>query len=125
MQQNWLKAIVALFTAWMSTGAHASERADIAWQMIREGALLVDVRTVEEYAQGHLDNALNWPLSEVETAFQSIAKDRPIVVYCRSGNRSGMAQKYLIGQGYTQVHNGGGYDEMQRAIRLVDAKPDQ
>lgn len=74
MQQNWLKAIVALFTAWMSTGALASERADIAWQMIREGALLVDVRTVEEYAQGHLDNALNWPLSEVETAFQSIAK---------------------------------------------------
>ncbi|ASK53632.1 rhodanese-like domain-containing protein [Vibrio tarriae] len=117
MQKNWLKAVLALFTAGVGVGAQASERADIAWQMIREGALLVDVRTTEEYAQGHLDNALNWPLSEVETAFQSIAKDRPIVVYCRSGNRSGMAQKHLIGQGYTQVHNGGGYEEIRQAAK--------
>ncbi|ENM5813057.1 rhodanese-like domain-containing protein [Vibrio mimicus] len=117
MQKNWPKAILALLTAWFSTGVVASERAEIAWQMVNDGALLIDVRTAEEYAQGHLDDALNWPLSEVETAFQSVEKDSPIVVYCRSGNRSGIAQKYLVEQGYTQVHNGGGYEEMRQAAK--------
>ncbi|MGL4830298.1 MAG: rhodanese-like domain-containing protein [Vibrio sp.] len=117
MQKNWFKAMLALFTAWFSSGAIASERAEIAWKMVDENALLVDVRTVEEYAQGHLENALNWPLSDIETAFQAVEKNRPIVVYCRSGNRSGIAQKYLIEQGYTQVHNGGGYDEMRQAVK--------
>ncbi|ENM3983275.1 rhodanese-like domain-containing protein [Vibrio cholerae] len=115
MRQNGLKALLALLSAWFSSGAQASERAELAWQMINEGALLIDVRTVEEYAQGHLDTALNWPLSEVETAFNAIEKERPIVLYCRSGNRSGIAQKYLLEQGYTRVHNGGGYEEMRQA----------
>ncbi|EIJ2220253.1 rhodanese-like domain-containing protein [Vibrio cholerae] len=115
MRQNGLKALLALLSAWFSSGAQASELAELAWQMVNEGALLIDVRTVEEYAQGHLDTALNWPLSEVETAFSAIEKERPIVLYCRSGNRSGIAQKYLIEQGYTRVHNGGGYAEMRQA----------
>lgn len=122
MRKNWLKAILTLLTAWFSTGAAASERAEVAWEMVNKGALLVDVRTIEEYAQGHLDKALNWPLSEVESAFQTIAKETPIVLYCRSGNRSGIAQKYLLENGFTQVHNGGGYEEMLGAYESIQTK---
>lgn len=80
MRQNGLKALLALLSAWFSSGAQASERAELAWQMVNEGALLIDVRTVEEYAQGHLDTALNWPLSEVETA--RLAPSRKSALSC-------------------------------------------
>ncbi len=98
-----------------AASAVASERADTAWQLIESGALLVDVRTPSEFAQGHLDNAINIPLDLVATGFNDIAKDRSIVVYCRSGNRSGMAMQSLIKQGFINVHNGGGLSEMQKA----------
>jgi len=60
-------------------------------------------RTPEEFAQGHLDNAINIPLNTVETGFADIAKDRSIVVYCRSGNRSGMAMESLVKHGLSEM----------------------
>lgn len=95
--------------------AHASERAQIGWEKIQQGAMIVDVRTPQEFSAGHLDNAVNFPLSELDKHFSTIDKNRPIVVYCRSGNRSGIAYDYLVEQGFTQVHNGGGLIEMQSA----------
>ena len=95
--------------------ATASQRADAAWQLVEQGALLVDVRTPTEFAAGHIDNAVNYPLAEVDMRFNGVEKSRPIVVYCQSGNRSGIAYNYLVEQGFTQVHNGGGYQEMQLA----------
>lgn len=92
----------------------ASERAETAWTMVESGALLIDVRTAEEFASGHLEQAGNIPLSEVATGFRSIDKSQPIVVYCRSGNRSSIAMQALIKQGFTNVHNGGGLSEMQQ-----------
>ncbi|WP_300177119.1 rhodanese-like domain-containing protein [uncultured Aliivibrio sp.] len=97
---------MASFTSW------ASERGDKAWDLIEQGALLIDVRTPGEFNQGHLKDAANLPLNTVDTAFANIDKDTPIVVYCRSGNRSGKAMSYLQQEGFTQVHNGGGLDEM-------------
>ncbi len=114
-----LKKLLALILggamALPATSAIASERADTAWQLVESGALLVDVRTPAEFAQGHLDNAINIPLDTVETGFNDIAKDRSIVVYCRSGNRSGIAMQSLVKQGFINIHNGGGLSEMQQA----------
>ncbi|NOI65203.1 MULTISPECIES: rhodanese-like domain-containing protein [unclassified Vibrio] len=95
--------------------AQASERAEQAWQLIDQGALLVDVRTPQEFADGHLDNAINYPLNTVTTAFNNVDKNRLIVVYCRSGNRSGQALRYLKQVGYTRVFNGGGLQELLKA----------
>jgi len=106
-----LGSVMALPTA----SVMASERADTAWQLIESGALIVDVRTPAEFAQGHLENAINIPLNTVENGFNHIAKDRSIVVYCRSGNRSGIAMQSLEKQGYINIHNGGGLSEMQQA----------
>lgn len=90
----------------------ATERAEKGWEMIQQGAWVVDVRTADEYAQGHLDNSVNFPLSEIQHHFANVDKDQPVVVYCRSGNRSGQAMNYLKSKGFTQVHNGGGLEEM-------------
>lgn len=78
-----------------------------------EDFVLVDVRTPEEFGQGHLNNARNINLFDVEFAqkFAKIAKDETIYVYCKVGGRSTKAQKKLISLGYTHVVNlEGGYD---------------
>jgi phage shock protein E len=69
---------------------------------------VVDVRSPGEYASGHVDGALNLPLSELAglAACQLPDKQRPLVLYCQSGMRSGSAQQFLQGRGYTQVING-------------------
>ncbi|MBM6898899.1 rhodanese-like domain-containing protein [Gemmiger formicilis] len=73
------------------------------------GALLLDVRTPEEYAEGHLPSARNLPLQSLEgIASVAPAKDTPLYVYCRSGARSGQATGQLQRMGYTKVTNIGG-----------------
>ncbi len=107
-----LLSIVA--TSLLAPTALASERAQQGWQLIEQGALVVDVRTPQEFAEGHLDKAVNFPLSELAQHFKGIRKDQMIVLYCRSGNRSGKAYQYLQAQGFTNLHNAGGLQELQQ-----------
>ncbi|MGD8110035.1 rhodanese-like domain-containing protein [Vibrio sp. TRT 17S01] len=92
--------------------AFASERAEKGWQLIEQGALLVDVRTPQEFNHRHVSGAVNYPLQDLNSAFANINKDRLIVLYCRSGNRSGQAYDRLIKKGFTNLHNAGGLNEM-------------
>lgn len=101
-----------LIFIFFSVNSLASERADVAWSKIEDGALLVDVRTPGEYNVKHLKNSVNLPLNTVGYAFKDIDKNSNIVVYCRSGNRSGQAKAYLEKAGFTNVHNGGGLEEL-------------
>ena len=73
------------------------------------GAVLVDVRTAEEYAAGHVGSSVNVPLGNLEP-IRSLAKaaDTPLFVYCHSGARSAAAAAELEDMGYTHVHNIGG-----------------
>lgn len=86
------------------------------WQKIADGALLVDVRTEAEFASGHLDGALLIPYQQIVEQFaaRQVAKDQPVVLYCRSGNRAGVAESALRAAGYTQIFNAGGYDALVR-----------
>jgi rhodanese-related sulfurtransferase len=72
------------------------------------GVLLLDVRTQEEFSQGHIDGAVLSPYDALESSFKEQDKARPIVVYCRSGNRSSIALKTLSGMGYTNLSDFGG-----------------
>ncbi|HHF3079222.1 TPA: rhodanese-like domain-containing protein [Vibrio diabolicus] len=115
-----MKKVVSLFLATLCVGllspnVAASERAEQGWQLIEKGAMIVDVRTPQEFSEGHLDNAVNFPLSELDKHFQAVDKDQAIVLYCRSGNRSGQAYQYLQSQGFTNLHNAGGLEELQDA----------
>lgn len=69
---------------------------------------LLDVREEEEYAQGHLPSAMLLPLSKLREQMEKIPKDRPVYVYCRSGQRSQSAKRLLQEAGYQQVYNIGG-----------------
>ena len=78
---------------------------------------LLDVRSPMEFESEHFPGAQNIPLEEVNLKITEIgAMPKPIVVYCRSGNRSGMAKTILNQQGINEVYNGGGVYEMLNMI---------
>lgn len=77
-----------------------------AHEVVDHGGLLVDVRTVEEFSGGHIENAMNVPLQELPGKAPSlVAEHKPIVVYCRSGMRSGAARRILREAGAAQVYD--------------------
>lgn len=71
------------------------------------GVIVLDVRTSEEYAQGHLPGAILVPLDRLDAAADSVLKNRaaPVVVYCAVGGRSATAAKLLSAKGYTRLTN--------------------
>ena len=72
-------------------------------------AVLLDVRTVDEYRQGHIDGSLNIPLQNIHTVKNNIPDlDKPIYVHCLSGARSAQATSVLKSMGYTNVTDIGG-----------------
>jgi phage shock protein E len=70
--------------------------------------LLLDVRTPEEFADGHIAGAVNIPLAELGNQLSQVPRDIPVIVYCRSGNRSAQAATLLRDSGYTNVLDMGG-----------------
>lgn len=76
-----------------------------------EGALLLDVRSAEEFAAGHIDGAVHVPHTEVAERMAELValaggdRSKPVVVYCRSGRRSGLAKEVLREHGFTRVTN--------------------
>lgn len=93
----------------------ANDRASVAWQWIEQGAIILDVRTPEEFASGHIENAYNLPLQSLQYQLTNLDKSAAYVVYCRSGNRSEQALKLMNNTGFGRVHNGGGLNEMRRS----------
>jgi phage shock protein E len=73
-------------------------------QSLAAGARLVDVRTPGEFAAGHVDGAINIPVSQLSSKLKKLGQKRkPLVVYCRSGSRSGHAVGFLRRQGFKHV----------------------
>jgi phage shock protein E len=95
--------VVALGFALQATGAEGVS-GDQAQELVKKGAALVDVRTREEFADGHIQGAVNIPLSDLSARLAEIGpKTRPVVVYCFSGGRSRRAAQLLREAGFAQV----------------------
>ena len=75
--------------------------------------LLLDVRTPEEFAGGHIAGAVNIPLQTLAQRLGEVPKDQPVILYCRSGNRSRQALNLLKQAGYTQLQDLGGIIDWQ------------
>ena len=75
-----------------------------------EGYIILDVRTLEEYDQGHIPGAILIPNTEIEARAEEVLtdKDQLILVYCRSGRRSKLAAEILVELGYTNIREFGG-----------------
>ena len=80
-----------------------------------KNAAIVDVRTPEEYKGEHFPNAINIPLDQVAQRINEFKEmPKPIVAYCRSGNRSGIAVTILKQNGIAEAINGGGLDDLKQ-----------
>lgn len=99
-------ALLAALGAWKYRGAATAAEEGRAW--VEGGARLVDVRTPEEFASGHLPGAINLPVQDLpERAAEIGPVTQRVVVYCRSGSRSARAARLLKEAGFTAVLNGG------------------
>jgi len=115
MRQPVMKTILtSLLLAW----ACAAWSGDAVW---------IDVRTASEYAAGHVSQAVNIPYDEITERIGEVTgdKDELIYVYCRSGNRSGIAKVALAQAGFTRVVNLGSLESARRAAARQAAAVDQ
>jgi rhodanese-related sulfurtransferase len=90
--------------------------ADFA-KLLKEGAVIVDVRTKGEFQAGHIEGSKNIPLDGVKTQVQQLKKSgKPVITVCRSGNRSAMAKSILSSAGI-EVYNGGAWTSLKRRLQ--------
>ena len=86
-----------------------------ARQHLADGALVIDVRSPEEFRSGHVQNAVNIPLGELPAKLPQHVKTKShvLLLYCLSGGRSGIARHQIKGMGYPNVFNLGSYGRAQ------------
>jgi rhodanese-related sulfurtransferase len=83
--------------------------------LVKEGAMIIDVRSPAEFNGGHVIGAVNIPLQAIQSSFNKIPKNKVIITCCASGMRSGSAKSILKSAGYT-VHNGGGWMSLKSKL---------
>jgi phage shock protein E len=86
-------------------------------QLVKDGATILDVRTPGEFQSGHIKGSVNVPLQNLSSQLSKINKTKPIITCCASGMRSASAKSLLKSAGYTEVHNGGGWNSLERKIK--------
>ena len=87
-------------------------------EKVNNKATIVDVRTPEEFTEGHFPNAINIPLDQVAQRINEFKEmPKPIIAYCRSGNRSGIAVSILKQNGIADAVNGGSLDDLKQNMK--------
>lgn len=85
--------------------------------LVNDGAFLVDVRTPGEFAEGNVKGSVNIPLDQVQNQLAKFKDKENIVVFCRSGNRSGQAKSILEQNGFNNVTNGGTWQDILSLLK--------
>jgi phage shock protein E len=82
-------------------------------------SLWIDVRTTDEFNAGHIEGAVHIPYEEIAARISDITTDKNAVIhlYCRSGNRSGIAQHTLLAMGFNNAVNEGGYEALLQHLK--------
>lgn len=117
---NWIRKLLGTPAAQVP-----APHVDAEVHPLPAGTVLVDVRSQGEFDAGHLEGAVLLPLDRIQTDIERSVPDRstPLVLYCRSGARSGRACTLLAQMGYATVTNGGGIgslaERLNRAITVT------
>ena len=92
------------------------EKTDYA-QLVKEGAIILDVRSKGEYASGHIKGSINISVYQLVSNLHKLKdKNKPIITCCASGMRSASAKNILKSNGFTNVYNGGWWSSLQNKI---------
>ena len=85
-------------------------------KLISGQSLLVDVRSVGEYAEGNVPGSVNIPLDQLANRLGELDRNKTIIVFCQSGGRAGVAKSLLEKNGFTDVTNAGGWQAVKRSV---------
>lgn len=112
--------LLALGLALLGTNAAQAKIVSEAefWRLAKAPeAVIIDVRTAQEFADEHLTGAINIPFDQIEQRRSELPRDKsqPLLIYCRSGRRAEVADASLNAMGYQHVANGLGYQQLQAA----------
>lgn len=83
-------------------------------EWMKEGAIIVDVRTKNEFQGGHVKGAINLPLDQLRSNSSKLDKKKPIITCCASGMRSASGKSILKAAGFERVHNGGSWISLRK-----------
>lgn len=118
--ESWIPFVVVLALAivYMYMKRSGQVSAKEATEYLRNGGMLIDVRSVNEFESGHILQAYNMPLDRIEMTLPSAVKDKNkvLLLHCSTGVRSAIAKKKLQELGYKNVFNLGSYE---RAGKIV------
>ena len=118
--------IAALFVLALGSALASDASADATRDTsVDELTLIVDVRTAEEFAAGHFPGAINIPHENIIRGIEdyNVGKDQTVLLYCRSGNRSGQAEVRLQSAGFSGAKNVGGLNALLAATGRTAALP--
>jgi rhodanese-related sulfurtransferase len=86
-------------------------------QLVKDGAIIVDVRSKGEYDGGHINGSINIPVDSIGNNLSKLKdKNKTIITCCASGMRSAAAKSVLKSNGYAHVYNGGGWSGLNRKL---------
>jgi rhodanese-related sulfurtransferase len=87
---------------------------------LENGAVVIDVRTPNEFDQGKVPDSINIPVDRINANVERIrAMKRPVILVCSSGNRSGTALRVLKERGVKDVYNGGSWEHLVKILRKL------
>lgn len=86
-------------------------------ELLKQGAVILDVRSKGEYQGGHIKGSVNIPVDVLRNNLSKLNKEKPIITCCASGMRSASAKSILKSNGFTEVYNGGGWMNLQFKIK--------
>jgi len=117
---NWIALIVIIVVIglFLTLSKAGQISASDAAECLKQGALVIDVRSPGEFNSGHLTNAISIPLDEIASVVPKRYSDKSqvLLLHCASGMRSGVAQKKLKGLGYTNAFNLGSYSRAEQIV---------
>jgi len=86
-------------------------------ELLKQGAVILDVRSKGEYQGGHIKGSINIPVDVLRNNLSKLNREKPIITCCASGMRSASAKSILKSNGFTEVYNGGGWMNLQFNIK--------
>lgn len=120
---SWIPflAVLALLVVYMYTKRSGQISSKEAAEYLKNGAMVIDVRSVNEFESGHILQAYNLPIDRIEMMVPAVVRDKSkvLLLHCSTGVRSGLAKKKLEGLGYQNVFNLGSYE---RAGKIVTGR---
>lgn len=125
MQNLFKIGFIVLVMAFSSTVIYSQDKIPVTIsrttqktkQTTKNETFYVDVRTTAEFAQGSVKGAINIPLDQIENQLAKFKGKKNIVVFCRSGNRSSQAKVILEQNGFTNIKNGGSWEDVNAKLK--------